>query len=161
MSAEEPGGIRFAFYGVTTETDRGIAGIHLAYQRAKAAALIDGHGHITAAHTDRCDVRQPWRHRPEAVRLLETAREAERDFDAIVAGAAAEIFHGTQHTLTIAVLTHHGIGLWLPETGGPVNPGSAEHELILDVACGPTISAYRSAIARLHQRLRDLPAQRP
>jgi hypothetical protein len=161
VSALEPVGIRFAFYGLTDEPDRGVASIHLAYQRAKAAELIDGHGRITAAFTDHCDVRRPWRHRPEAFRLLETAREADRSFDAIVAGSAAEVFHGAQHTLTLAVLAHYGVDLWLPETRGAVTLGSAEHELILDVACGPTISAYRGAMARLHQRLRDLPAPPP
>lgn len=161
MSVPEPDGIRFAFYGATGETNRSVGGIHLAYQRAKAAVLIEGHGRIMAAFTDRCDVRQPWRHRPEAFQLLETARDTGRGFDAVVAGAAGEVFHGAQHTLTIAVLAHYGVPVWLPETGGPFNPGDAEHELILDVACGPTISAYRSAVARLHRRLRQLPAPPP
>ena len=34
------------------------------------------------------------------------------------------------------VFTHYGVGLWVPEVGGPVDPDSEAHDLIMSVFGG-------------------------
>lgn len=38
--------------------------------------------------------------------------------------------------MTYPVLQHFGIGLWVPEVGGPIDPESEAHDLIMSVFAG-------------------------
>lgn len=64
----------------------------------------------------------PWSRRPGAGGLLAAAADPGRDFDAVVVGSHERAFCGNQFSLVAPVLAHHGVGLWLPELGGPVDP---------------------------------------
>ena len=40
------------------------------------------------------------------------------------------------HGLTFPVFTHYGVGLWVPEVGGAVDPGSEAHDLVMNLHGG-------------------------
>ena len=78
----------------------------------------------------------PWKRRPEAARLLDTFRDPKRGFDAVVIGEPQRAFYGNQFGLTFPVFVHYGIGLWVPEVGGAVDPGSDAHDLVMSLYGG-------------------------
>ena len=54
----------------------------------------------------------------------------------MVIGEPQRAFYGNQYSLTMPVFTHYGVGLWVPEVGGPVDPDSEAHDLIMSVFGG-------------------------
>ncbi len=58
---------------------------------------------------------------------MAAATSPEPPIDAIVVGEYERAFTGTQFATMYAWCTRHGIQLWLPETGGPVDLGNREH----------------------------------
>ncbi|MFF1613438.1 recombinase family protein [Amycolatopsis sp. NPDC058278] len=94
--------------------------------------LIAGHGQIVAAYFDAGTSRRvPWPQRPQASRLIAAAASPESTIDAIVVGEYERAFTGTQFTTLYTWCTRHGIQLWLPETGGPVDLGNRDHRALL------------------------------
>ena len=69
----------------------------------------------------------PWQRRPEATRLLDTVKRPTREFDAVVIGEPQRAFYGSQFGMTFPVFVHYGVGLWVPEDGGAIDPGSVVH----------------------------------
>lgn len=57
-------------------------------------------------------------------------------FDAVVIGEPQRAFYGNQYSLTYPVFEHYGVGLWVPEVGGPIDPASEAHDLIMGVFGG-------------------------
>lgn len=118
--------LRFAFYGRVSTEDAQDPEASRSWQKRRAMDLIAPHGGVLAA--DYFDVGQsrslPWKRRPEASRLLADVARRDRSFDAVVIGEPARAFYGPQFALTFPVLTHYGVGLWVPEVGGAVDPGS-------------------------------------
>lgn len=45
-------------------------------------------------------------------------------------------FYGNQYGLTYPVLQHFGVGLWVPEVGGAIDPDSEAHDLVMSVFAG-------------------------
>jgi site-specific DNA recombinase len=78
----------------------------------------------------------PWKRRPEASRLLELFRDPSRGFDAVVIGEPQRAFYGAQFALTFPLFEHYGVELWVPEVGGPVDPGSEAHDLVMTLFGG-------------------------
>jgi len=78
----------------------------------------------------------PWKRRPEATRLLAAMRSADRGFDAVVIGEPQRAFYGNQYGLTFPVLVRYGVGLWVPEVGGAIEPESEAHDLVMSVFGG-------------------------
>lgn len=112
-----------AFYGrCSTETNQDPA--------SHEVAVVKGHGSDRAPRrlvvADFFDIGQsrslPWKRLPEAARLLDALQRKDRGFDAVVIGEPHRAFHGAQFALTFPVLTPHGVALWVPEVGGPVDP---------------------------------------
>ena len=92
----------------------------------------------------------PWKRRPEASRLLADVTSRDRGFDAVVIGEPARAFYGPQFALTFPVLTHYGVGLWVPEVGGAVDPGSEAHDLVMTLFGGMS----KGERARIQMRVR-------
>ena len=51
-------------------------------------------------------------------------------------GEPQRAFYGNQYGLTFPVFVHYGVGLWVPEVGGPIDPESEAHDLIMSVFGG-------------------------
>lgn len=144
--------LRFAFYGRVSTEDAQDPEASRSWQRRRALDLITSHGGIIAA--DYFDVGQsrslPWKRRPEASRLLADVASGGRGFDAVVIGEPARAFYGPQFALTFPVLTHYGVGLWVPEVGGAVDPGSEAHDLVMTLFGGMS----KGERARIQMRVR-------
>jgi DNA invertase Pin-like site-specific DNA recombinase len=78
----------------------------------------------------------PWKRRPEASQLLELLKDPNRGFDAVVIGEPQRAFYGNQFGLTLPVFAHYGVQLWVLEVGGPIDPESEAHDLIMSVFGG-------------------------
>jgi DNA invertase Pin-like site-specific DNA recombinase len=78
----------------------------------------------------------PWKRRPEGARLLDALSNPDRGFDGVVIGEPQRAFYGNQFSLTFPVFTHYGVQLWVPEVGGPVDPGSEAHDLVMNLFGG-------------------------
>ena len=144
--------LRFAFYGRVSTEDAQDPEASCSWQKRRAIDLITPHGGVLAA--DYFDVGQsrslPWKRRPEASRLLADITASDRSFDAVVIGEPARAFYGPQFALTFPVLTHYGVGLWVPEVGGAVDPGSEAHDLVMTLFGGMS----KGERARIQMRVR-------
>lgn len=129
--------MRFAFYGRVSTEDQQDPEASRNWQLARAKALVDKHGEIVTEFFDVGQSRSiPWKRRPEATRLLAAMRSADRGFDAVVIGEPQRAFYGNQYGLTFPVLVHYGVGLWVPEVGGAIEPESEAHDLVMSVFGG-------------------------
>ncbi|WP_139821119.1 recombinase family protein, partial [Mycobacterium xenopi] len=144
--------LRFAFYGRVSTEDAQDPEASRSWQKRRAIDLIAPHGGVLAA--DYFDVGQsrslPWKRRPEASRLLGDVACRDRNFDAVVIGEPARAFYGPQFALTFPILTHYGVGLWVPEVGGAVDPGSEAHDLVMTLFGGMS----KGERARIQMRVR-------
>lgn len=124
---------RFAFYGRVSTEDQQDPKSSRNWQLARSRQVIEPTGGEIV--TEFFDIGQsrslPWKRRPEAARLLETFPDEKRGFDAVVIGEPQRAFYGGQFGLTFPVFTHYGVGLWVPEVGGAIDPGSEAHDLVM------------------------------
>lgn len=121
--------VRFAFYGRVSTEDQQDPAASRNWQLTRARSLIDGHGAVVEEFFDIGMSRSiPWKRRPEAARLLGAVKATDRTFDAIVLGEPQRAFYGNQYGLTYPVLQHFGVGLWVPEVGGAIDPDSEAHD---------------------------------
>lgn len=129
--------VRFAFYGRVSTEDQQDPAASRNWQLTRARSLIAGHGTVVEEFFDIGMSRSiPWKRRPEAARLLGAVKAPDRTFDAIVLGEPQRAFYGNQYGLTYPVLQHFGVGLWVPEVGGAIDPDSEAHDLIMSVFAG-------------------------
>jgi site-specific DNA recombinase len=116
-------GLRFVFYWRYSDADRQDPATSRGWQFPRARAVTTGCGVIVREVVDAGVPREvPPARRPGAGALLAEVAKPDRDFDAIVVGSYERAFCGNQFSLVAPVLAHHGVGLWLPEMGGPVDP---------------------------------------
>ena len=130
--------MRFAFYGRVSTEDQQDPTSSRNLQLARSRQIIepDG-GEVVAEFFDIGQSRSlPWKRRPEAARLLDTFRDPDRGFDAVVIGEPQRAFYGNQFGLTFPVFTHFGVELWVPEVGGAIDPGSEAHDLVMSLYGG-------------------------
>ena len=73
---------------------------------------------------------------PRAAQLLADLADPGRGFDAVVIGEPQRAFYGNQYSLIMPVFAHYGVELWVPEVGGPIDPDSEAHDLIMSVFGG-------------------------
>ncbi len=128
----------FAFYGrVSTEDMQDPVASRL-WQLDRARAVIPPAGaDIVAEYFDVDHSRSlPWARHPEASRLLAALSDAGRGFSAVVIGEPARAFHGNQYSLTFPLFVHYGVGLWVPEVGGRIDPDSDAHDLMMQLYGG-------------------------
>jgi site-specific DNA recombinase len=132
--AVEETGLRFAFYGRMSTVDYQDRASSRRWQRMYADDVTEGHGRIVAEFFDEgVSRRVAWPDRPEAARLLATVADSVRGFDAIVVGEFERAFHGQQLLHLVPLLRRHGVGLWLPETCGPVDFDNPHHLALIDL----------------------------
>lgn len=102
----------------------------------------------TAWHTRRAA------RRPEAGRLLAALRNPRRGFTAVVIGEPHRAFHGNQFGLTMPLLTHYGVHLWVPEVGGLIDPDNEAHDLVMSVFGGMSKGERNRVKVRVSARRR-------
>src|SRR5207245_6841044 len=83
--------------------------------------------------------------RPEARRLLDEAADTARGWEALVIAEPQRAFSGAQFQLVFPVLSHHGGELWVPEVGGPVDPDSEPHDLVMSLFGGLSKAERRAS----------------
>ena len=129
---------RFAFYGRVSTEDQQDPQSSRNWQLARSRQVIEPTGgEIVEEFFDIGQSRSlPWKRRPESARLLDTFRDPKRGFDGVVIGEPQRAFYGNQFGLTFPVFVHYGIGLWVPEVGGAVDPGSDAHDLVMSLYGG-------------------------
>lgn len=117
--------------------------------------MIGEHGTIVAEFFDvGCSRGLPWPLRPEAGRLLTAVTRSDRGFDAIVVGEYERAFAGGQLADLLPVLRRHGVRLWLPEVGGPIDEANPAHQALL------MLLGYQSRREVLRSRFRTTAAMR-
>jgi site-specific DNA recombinase len=131
------GVIRFAFAGRVSTEDLQDPAASRRWQLSRACQLIDGHGEIVDQFFDVGQSRAvAWSRRPESSRLLLALHDPDRGFDAVVVGEPQRMFYDNQYALIFPLFTHFGVPLWVPEIGGPVDPDSEAHNLIMSMYAG-------------------------
>ncbi len=130
--------MRFAFYGRVSTEDQQDPESSRNWQLARARQLIEPvGGEIVEEFFDVGQSRSlPWKRRPESLRLLDTFSDSTRGFDSVVIGEPQRAFYGNQFGLTFPVFVHYGVGLWVPEVGGAIDPGSDAHDLVMSLYGG-------------------------
>ncbi|MGH9071202.1 MAG: recombinase family protein [Acidimicrobiales bacterium] len=153
--------MRFAFYGRVSTEDAQDPEASLGWQLRRSNALIEpAGGAIVAQFFDVGQSRSvPWPRRPEASRLLQSLKDDQRGFSAVVIGEPQRAFYGNQFSLTFPVLTHYGVQLWVPEVGGAVDPGSEAHDMVMTLFGGMSKSERARTQIRVKAAMSDL-AQR-
>ena len=130
--------LRFAFYGRVSTEDNQDPEASRNWQRTRALGLIEPlGGTIIEDYFDIGMSRSlPWKRRPRATELLAALADPNRGFDAVVIGEPQRAFYDNQYSLTMPVFVHYGVGLWVPEVGGAIDPNSEAHDLIMSVFGG-------------------------
>ncbi|MGW9205648.1 recombinase family protein [Embleya sp. NPDC055664] len=128
----------FAFAGRVSTEDQQDPDASRNWQLGRAQALIEPTGgRVVAEYFDIGESRSlPWKRRPRAAALLQALKEPDRGFDAVVIGEPQRAFYGNQYSLTHPVFVHYGVELWVPEVGGPIDPASEAHDMIMSVFGG-------------------------
>ncbi|MBA8823827.1 DNA invertase Pin-like site-specific DNA recombinase [Saccharopolyspora lacisalsi] len=151
------GGVRFAFYGRTSTRKHQHYSTSAAWQREAAESVIADHGAITVEFFDTgCSRRLPWTRRPQAAALLATLDNEDPGFEAIVVGEYERAFTDSQFTRIIALLQHHNVQMWLPETGGPVNTSNPAHQALMTMLGA---QSQREVLRARHRVLAAMSAQ--
>ncbi|WP_436788922.1 recombinase family protein [Yinghuangia sp. YIM S10712] len=129
---------RFAFAGRVSTEDQQDPVASRNWQLNRAQALIEPVGGIVVAeYFDIAHTRAlPWKRRPRSAALLEALKDPNRGFDAVVIGEPQRAFYGNQFGLTYPVFVHYGVEMWVPEVGGPIDPESEAHDLVMSVFGG-------------------------
>ena len=125
-------------YARTSTDDQQNPGESLPWQLSRANALIVGRAEIVAVVHD-TDVSRsvPWSRRPEAARLISQLSDSNRGWTGIVVGEPQRAFGSAGQVQNILPqLAHWGVQLWVPEVGGPVDPDSEAHDLLMSMFGG-------------------------
>ena len=127
----------FAFYErVSTEDMQDPVASRL-WQFDRAHAILPTGAEVVVEYFDVDHSRSlPWARRPQAARLLAALADPGRGFSAVVIGEPARAFHGNQYGLTFPLFVHYGVGLWVPEVGGRIDPDSDAHDLMMQLYGG-------------------------
>ncbi len=137
MTASEPH-IPLTAYCRTSTDDQQNPEESLRWQLSRADALIVGRAQIVSVTHD-TDVSRsvPWPRRPEAARLIAQLPNAARGWTGIIVGGPQRAFGSAGQVQNILPqLAHWGVQLWVPEVGGPVDPESEAHDLLMSLFGG-------------------------
>jgi DNA invertase Pin-like site-specific DNA recombinase len=157
LSAPTTQGLRFGFYGRTSTVEFQDPVTSRAWQREMAEVVIAGRGVITTEFFDvGCSRRVPWDQQTEAAALLEQARSADRQFDAVVVGEFERAFTERQFEQVAGMLRRFGVRVWLPEAGGPVELDDPAHQVLMRVLAA---QSQREVVRARHRTLAAMTAQ--
>ncbi len=137
MTSSEPL-IPLTAYCRTSTDDQQNPGESLRWQISRASALIVGRAQIVSVTHD-TDVSRsvPWPRRPEAARLIAQLPNPARGWTGIVVGEPQRAFGSAGQVQNILPqLAHWDVQLWVPEVGGPVDPESEAHDLLMSLFGG-------------------------
>ncbi len=137
MTSSEPL-IPLTAYCRTSTDDQQNPEESLRWQLSRASALIVGRAQIVSVTHD-TDVSRsvPWPRRPEAARLIAQLPNPARGWTGIVVGEPQRAFGSAGQVQNILPqLAHWGVQLWVPEVGGPVDPESEAHDLLMSLFGG-------------------------
>lgn len=113
--------MRFAFYGRMSTEDQQDPASSRGWQLARSRQVIEPAGGEIACEF--VDVGQsqslPWKRRPESARLLESFKDPNHGFDAVVIGEPQRAFYGNQFGLTFPVLVHSASSSGCPKSVAP------------------------------------------
>ncbi len=125
-------------YARTSTADQQNPEESLRWQLDAARTLTTGRAEIVAVAHDKDTSRSlPWSQRKEALALLKALPDPNRGWSGIVVGEPQRAFGDTGQVQTVlAQLGHYGVQLWVPELGGPVDPASEIHDIILSLFSG-------------------------
>ena len=101
------------------------------WQHDSAARLVAGHGRIVASFFDVGVSRTVAWPGAAGCRVADRADAPGPVFDAIVVGEYERAFCGAQLQQLLPQLTALGVRAWLPEAGGPVDPGDPAHQALM------------------------------
>ena len=143
-------GVLFALAGRVSTEDLQDPRASRNWQESRARQLIGGHGEIVESFFDVGQSRAvAWTLRPESSRLLRALRDPGRGFDAVVVGEPQRMFYGNQYALIFPLFAHFGVALWVPEIGGPIDPESEAHNLIMSMYAGMSKAERRRIQVRV------------
>jgi site-specific DNA recombinase len=130
--------LRLAFYGRVSTEDQQDPVSSRAWQLHRSQQLIEPHGGVLVGEYFDCGHSRsvPWQRRPAASHLLAALRDPDRGFAGVVIGEPQRAFYGNQFSLTFPIFTHFDVQLWVPEVGGPIDPGSEAHDLVMTLFGG-------------------------
>lgn len=151
MSTIEPP--RLVVYARTSTDDNQSPEDSLRWQEEQSRLLVRDRAVVVDVRHD-VDVSRsvPWARRPVASELLAAMADPGRGWDGIVVGEPQRAFgDAAQYQHVAAVMAHHGIELWIPEIGGPVDFGSDTHDVMLNLFG----SLSRGERNRLRKRVTD------
>ena len=152
---------RFAFYGRVSTEDQQDPQSSRNWQLARSRQVIESAGGaVVAEFFDIGTSRSlPWKRRPQASRLLTLLADHDRGFAGVVIGEPQRAFYGNQFGLTFPVFTHYGVQLWVPEVGGPIDPGSEAHDLVMTLFGGMSKGERSRIQVRTRAAMSDLAAR--
>ena len=152
--------IRVAFYGRVSTEDQQDPEASKGWQMRRARQLIEPHGGVVVEEFFDIGMSRslPWKRRPEATRLLAALANPDRGFESVVIGEPQRAFYGNQFGLTFPVFTHYGVQLWVPEVGGPIDPGSEAHDMVMMLFGGMSKAERTRVQLRTKAAMHDLAA---
>ena len=129
---------RLIAYARTSTADQQNPEESLRWQLEAARILTAGRAEIIEVAHDKDTTRSlPWSQRREASGLLRQMSDPARGWEGIVVGEPQRAFGDTgQVQNVLAQMNHYGVQLWVPELGGPVDPNSEIHDIILSLFGG-------------------------
>jgi site-specific DNA recombinase len=150
--------VRFAFLGRVSTEDAQDPEVSRGWQLRRSRALIEpANGVIVAEYFDIGQSRSlPWACRPQAARLLTALKDPQRGFSAVVIGEPQRAFYGNQFSPTFSVFVHYGVSLWVPEVGGPIDPGSEAHDMLMNLFGGMSKGERARVQVRVKAAMNDL-----
>ena len=126
---------RLILYARTSTDDNQSPEDSKCWQISLGTSLVAGRAEITSVVHD-TDVSRalPWDRRPQASRLLAEMANPDRGWDGIVIGEPQRAFgNAMQYQTVAAAMEYHGVSLWVPEVGGPVDYTSEAHDIVLNI----------------------------
>jgi site-specific DNA recombinase len=130
--------ISLVAYARTSTDDQQSPEESLRWQLSRASALVAGRATIVAiAHDTDVSRSIPWPRRPAAAGLIAQLANRARGWDGIVVGEPQRAFGSAGQVQNILPqLAHYGVELWVPEVGGPLDPESEAHDLLMSLFGG-------------------------
>lgn len=126
---------RLILYARTSTDDNQSPDDSKRWQISLGTSLVAGRGEITnVVHDTDVSRALPWDRRPQASRLLADMADPNRGWDGIVIGEPQRAFgNAVQYQTVAAAMEYHGVSLWVPEVGGPVDFTSEAHDIVLNI----------------------------
>ncbi|MDX8030288.1 recombinase family protein [Lentzea sp. BCCO 10_0856] len=140
-----------AFYGRCSTEDNQDPETSHAWQFGNAQKFVEPLGGVLI--DEFFDIGQsrsvPWERRPRAARLLESLKDPNRTWTALVVGEGTRCWFGNQFSLIAPRFEAYGVDLWVPELGGKYDPRNPSHKMLMSVLGGMSESERQHVQARV------------